>query len=125
MNEKEQEIYDLLLKMLHAIKQGDADTYTRLTSKELTCIEPETGGHIVDGLPFHLFLVERTSNDQEYHIEVVNPKIKVYDDTAYTSYTLIVTRWDEGEPVFNQFYETRIFHKEHGLWKMVHFHRSE
>jgi len=121
---QQQEIYTVLIELLHAIKQGDADTYSRLTATSLSCIEPETGGHIVHGLPFHLFLVERTDHNQEYHIELVDPVIRVYDTTAYAAYTLANSFWTESGPVFNQVQETRIFSKENGLWKMVHFHRS-
>ena len=117
-------IYKTLLELLHSIKQGDASTYSRLTSSTLSCIEPETGGQLVLGLDFHLFLVEKTSKATKYHIEIVDPVIRVYGNTAYAAYILTNSFWNDNGPRFSQVQETRIFHKENDLWKMVHFHRS-
>jgi calcium/calmodulin-dependent protein kinase (CaM kinase) II len=124
MDSQQQEVYDTLLELLHSIKSGDVETYTKLSSDELTCIEPETGGHLVEGLPFHTFLVERSPKDKQYHIEVVNPAIRVYGDTAYAAYTLTNSFWKGEGATFSQFQETRIFRKIEGTWVMVHFHRS-
>jgi len=121
--ELEQSIYDRLLELLHAIKQGDADTYTRLSAKDLTAIEPETGGQIVEGLPFHVFLIER-STMADYHLEVINPTIKVEGNMAYACYNLVTSQKKDDTFRFDQVQETRIFQRIDGLWKMIHFHRS-
>jgi hypothetical protein len=40
-------------RLLAAVGAGDYGTYEALSSQDLTCIEPETQGHIVEGLGFH------------------------------------------------------------------------
>lgn len=120
----EEELKQILMKLLHGIRTGDVDTYKELVSKSLSCFEPETQGHNVDGLAFHLFFMEHSKIKDPYHLEIVNPIIRVYGDTGYTAYTLIQNKLKDGNYVITQVNETRIFNKENGKWKMVHFHRS-
>jgi calcium/calmodulin-dependent protein kinase (CaM kinase) II len=122
-SKEEQEIYDLTLDLLHAIRHGDVEKYKKYSSKTLTAIEPETSGLVVKGLEFHLFFLQNTQR-KEFHIELVNPIIKVYNDTAYIAYTLIENRLFDGKFNLKSVFETRIYHKEEGQWKMVHFHRN-
>lgn len=120
---EEQKIYDVTLELLHAIRQGDVEAYKRLSSEQLSAIEPETSGYVVTGLDFHLFFLGHTQK-KEYHIELVNPVVKVYGDTAYIAYTLIDNKLVDNSFKLKTVFETRIYHKEDGHWKMVHFHRN-
>lgn len=120
----EEEVKEILMKLLHAIRDGDATTYKELASEDLSCFEPETHGHNVNGLDFHLFFMEHSMTKDPYHLEIVNPIIRIYGDTGYTAYTLIQNKLKDGDYVITQVNETRIFNKENGNWKMVHFHRS-
>ncbi len=121
--QEEQEIYDLTIELLHSIRIGDVEKYKALSSETLTAIEPESNGNIVKGLDFHLFFLKNTS-PVDYHLELVNPVIKIHGDSAYIAYTLINSVLVEGEFELQSFNETRIYFKEDGNWKMVHFHRS-
>ena len=120
---EEQEIYDFTIELLKAIKDGDIEKYKQFSSESLTAIEPETSGLIVSGLDFHLFFL-RNNQKREYHIELINPTIRVFNDTAFIAYTLIENKVIEGKFNLKNVFETRIYHKENGTWKMVHFHRN-
>ena len=120
---EEQEIYDITIELLHTIRKGDVEKYKLLSSDTLTAIEPESNGNIIKGLDFHLFFLKNTS-PIEYHLELVNPIIKVNGDSAYIAYTLINSGLVGDEFELQSFNETRIYFKEEGNWKMTHFHRS-
>lgn len=122
-SKEEQKIYDLTIELLHAIRKGDVNKYKSLSSVKLTAIEPESNGNIVEGLDFHEFFL-KNSTPIDYHLELVNPVIKVNNDSAYIAYTLINTALVGGDFELQSFNETRIYFKEENNWKMVHFHRS-
>lgn len=123
-SEQEKEIFQILMKILHSIHQHDYETYKKYSDKDLTCFEPESFGHQVNGLEFHQFFMMHLPTT-EFHIEVLNPTIRVYNDTAYASYTILLSRKLNNEVKISSANETRIFHKENNDWKMVHFHRSK
>ncbi len=112
------------MRLLHGIRDGDIEIYKELVSDKLTCFEPETQGHNVKGLDFHLFFMQNSKVSHPYHIELVDPVINVYGDTAYAAYTLIQNTYDQGEYTIKSVNETRIFNKQDGKWKLVHFHRG-
>jgi calcium/calmodulin-dependent protein kinase (CaM kinase) II len=110
--------------LLNSIQRADIPTYRTLVSESLTCFEPATHGNRVDGVEFHIFQTEAQEIARKYHIELVHPVVRVYGDAAYASYTLLVSRDDEDGVTTTTMNETRVFTKEQGNWKMVHFHRS-
>ena len=120
---EEQEIYDLTVNILKAIRDGDVEKYKQYSSDTLTAIEPESSGLIVDGLDFHIFFLSHTQ-PSDYHIELINPVIRIYHNTAYIAYALIDNTFTDGKFNLKNVCETRIFEKELGVWRMVHFHRS-
>lgn len=118
------EIHRLLLRLLHAIREGDVDTYEEICDENLSCFEPETKGHNINGLAFHNIFMSNSKIEQPYHIELVNPVIKVFGDTAYAAYTLIQQVYKDNSFTITSVNETRIFHRI-GNWKLIHFHRSK
>ena len=122
--DSETEIKEMLKKMLHGIRDGELELYKEQVSETLTCFEPETQGHNVDGLDFHLFFMYTSKQTNPYHLEIVDPRIRIYGDTAYAAYTLIQNVQTSDGYKITRVNETRIFHKEDDNWKMVHFHRS-
>jgi len=113
-----------LAELLSSIQNADLDRYKQLVSDTLTCYEPETLGNRLDGIGFHLFITARHSLPKKHHLELVDPVIRVYGDAAYAAYTLVVSRDEDDAFTVTAMNETRVFVKEDGLWKMVHFHRS-
>jgi ketosteroid isomerase-like protein len=114
-----------LESLLDSIQRADIPTYRTLVSENLTCFEPGTHGNRVDGVEFHIFQTESQEIPRRHHLELVDPVIRVYGDGAYASYTLLVSREDEDAITTTAMNETRVFAKEQGDWKMVHFHRSK
>lgn len=113
-----------LMDLLLAIQKGDIKTYLDRVSDQVSCFEPESRGHLLRGIGLHRFLVERTSQEGDYHIELVDPLIRVDGNMAFAAYTLHLTEMtDQGEKIHVE-NVTRIFHQEDGSWKMIHFHRS-
>lgn len=117
-------LHQTLTKLLHAIRAGDIGFYKRHVSTELTCFEPESDGHIVDGLPFHEFFMTNFAMEGPYHLEIVRPTIQVYGSVGYTAYSLVILSKDEGKPKITSVNETRIWEYQDDRWVMVHFHRS-
>ncbi len=124
MDEEQKELYDTLVKLLHAIRVGDVEYYNTHTTEDMTCFEPESHGLQVRGRQFHEFFMSRISGDSEYNFEIVDPTIKVYGDTGYTAYNLALQRYENGAFKLSRASETRIFRKIDGRWVMVHFHRN-
>lgn len=120
---EEQEIYDLTVKLLHAIRKGNIETYKELSSETLTAIEPETSSNIVKGLDFHFFFMSH-NQPKDYHFELIDPVVRVYGNSAYIAYTIINSSHLDGQFKLGTVHETRIYHKENNHWKMVHFHRN-
>ena len=110
--------------LLHSIQRADIATYRTLVHQDLTCFEPETQGHRVNGVDFHVFITESQEAPRRLHLELVDPVIRVYGDAAYASYTLLVSREDQDGFAVNAMNETRVFIKQQAQWKMIHFHRS-
>jgi ketosteroid isomerase-like protein len=100
------------------------ETYRHLVAEEVTCFEPETNGAQVKGRDMHLFFVNNSTAPVNYFFEIVDPTFKVYGDTAFAAYTFLLVEITDGGTTSNTENVTRIFHKEQGIWKMVHFHRS-
>ena len=96
-------VLELTQKLLVAITSGDWDTYTELCDDSLTCFEPEALGNLVDGLEFHNYYFNLPSNGLSTPVQ-----------------STIV----DGKPVSSSMEETRVWHRQQGRWKHVHFHRS-
>ena len=122
---EEQLLHETLLQLLHSIRKGDNDFYKKHVSAELTCFEPESQGNLVDGLPFHEFFMTNFKTTDPYHLELIKPTIKVYGDTGYTAYTMVILKKTDEKAVMTKVNETRIWNRENGSWRMVHFHRSD
>ncbi len=113
-----------LLKLIHAIEKADGDSYRQLVAEEVTCFEPETSGAQVKGRAMHLFFVKNSKVPDQYFFEIIDPTIKIYGEFAFAAYTFLHAEVSGGETTSRTENVTRIFHKEQGDWKMVHFHRS-
>lgn len=127
MNRREREVMETLERLLHAIYCQDTDTYRDLVAEDVSSFEPETPMR-VDTLDFHLHYMRQQKATRhpsaQYRLDIVNPRVQVYGNVAIATYTLVVTRSDEGGIRFSTINETRVFVRQDGRWLMVHFHKT-
>ncbi len=121
----EQELLDLTQRLLDSIMQADWPTYAALCAADITAFEPEALGHLVEGMAFHRFYFERGGIQGPYHVTMASPHVRIMGDAAVVSYVRLVQRLDAaGNPMTTQSLETRVWHRQNGTWRHVHFHRS-
>lgn len=118
------ELLDLSRQLLDCISRADWETYQKLCDPSLTCFEPESGSHQVEGLEFHRFYFDLGSRKSQSTI--CSPRVRMLgEDAAVVSYTRLVQSLDaSGSPRTAAFEETRVWRREAGSWRHVHFHRS-
>lgn len=120
-------LLNLTQKLLDSIANKDWETYVSLTDEKLTCIEPETGNSICEGLEFHKTYFD-IPKDEDLIIKenILQPITKVFGDVSMISYKRvrqIINKIDKS--ISNTISaETRVWRRNDGSWKMIHFHRS-
>jgi len=121
-----QHLVELSQRLLDSIARGDWDTYAELCDPTLTCFEPEARGQLVRGMDFHRFYFDNLSFRSSSNITITSEDVRLLgDDVAVVCYVrLIQTLSDEGSPETARYEETRVWEKQNGVWKHVHFHRS-
>jgi ketosteroid isomerase-like protein len=117
-------ILDLTQKLLVSITRGDWDTYKEICCPSLTCFEPEAMGNLVDGLDFHQYYFNLPGGSTPVQSTIVAPHIRVMGDTAVIAYVRLTQKIADGKPTTVAMEETRVWQKQMGKWKHVHFHRS-
>lgn len=131
MNETEQEVWDTLHRHLHSIFAQDAETYRETTGADLSLYEWFVTPHRLDGLDFHLFMIEHswagTSGDFRY--DLWEPRLQLYGEpeaqTAVVSYTFMLTLVEsDGRLTHRQHNESRVLIRRDGRWQVVHVHKS-
>jgi ketosteroid isomerase-like protein len=113
-------------KLLDAIATGDWATYQELCDPSLTAFEPESRGQLVAGLSFHKFYFDLGGFGGRRQTTMVAPHVQLMGDVAVVAYVRLTQRtMPEGSPTTQAFEETRVWHKQNGSWRHVHFHRSK
>lgn len=124
-NDVSAEVLELNQRLLDSIAEGDWETYSSLCDPTLTAFEPEARGHLVEGMEFHRFYFDLGSGGGPRNNTMASPHVRVMGDVAVISYVRLVQRLDEaGRPVTICGEETRIWQRQEGTWRHVHFHRS-
>jgi len=120
------ELLSLNQKLLDSIVSGDWHTYENLCDPRITCFEPEARGRLVEGMPFHKFYFDLGKPARPPQATMCSPHVRlVGTDAAVISYVRLVQKLDaQGAPVSTASEETRVWQKQAGAWKHVHFHRS-
>ena len=121
----EDELLLLNERLLQAIDSKEWETYVQLCDVSLTACEPEALGQLVEGLTFHYFHLNRNT-DTANQSTICSPRIRMLgDNAACVTYVRLVQVVDaETNDTVRSFEETRIWEKQGGQWKHVHFHRS-
>ena len=125
MTEAEQEILDLTRQMLEAMYTADPEVHRLHCTEDLTSFEWYIAPYRIDGVEFHLRLIEEGGNGAPARLDMLTPKVQVYGDAAIICYTLLKTMFIDGQPPqFSTMNETRVFVKQEDVWKMAHLHKS-
>jgi calcium/calmodulin-dependent protein kinase (CaM kinase) II len=120
-----EELLELNQRLLDSIARADWATYQELCDPSLTCFEPEAHGHMVQGLDFHQFYFKLGPAKEPARTTMSAPHVRVMGDAAVVSYVRLNQRLGpEGSPVTMVVEETRVWQRQAGRWKHVHFHRS-
>jgi calcium/calmodulin-dependent protein kinase (CaM kinase) II len=120
-----QELLHLTQRLLDSIARADWTTYEELCDPTLTAFEPESQGQLVEGMAFHRFYFNLGGVKGEHNTTMASPHVRVMGDVAVVSYVRLNQRVDEqGMPVVMGMAETRVWQRQGGRWRHVHFHRS-
>jgi len=120
-----QELLDLNQQLLDSIAQADWPTYQALCDPSLTAFEPEAMGQLVEGLEFHHYYFNLGGPKGPHRTSMCSPRVRLMGDVAVVVYIRLNQRLKmDGNPVTTATEETRIWQRQDGHWKHVHFHRS-
>ena len=120
-----QELLHLTQRLLDCIARADWPAYQELCDPTLTAFEPEALGQLVEGMPFHQFYFELDGAQGQHHTSLCAPHVRLMGDVAVVSYVRLNQRLrGDGTPYTTAFDETRVWQRQDGRWKHVHFHRS-
>lgn len=121
----EQELIDLNQKLLNSIAHGDWGTYTELCDPTLTAFEPEALSHLISGMDFHHFYFKLSGGQIKPQNTIVDPHVRIMGDVAVVAYYRLTQYVGDGGGAGTRgTEETRIWQRQNGKWKHVHFHRS-
>lgn len=121
-----QEVLAANARLLAAIAGGDWATYAELCDPTITAFEPESRGHLVEGLPFHRFYFDLGGVKGPHNTTMSSPHVRLLPgDVAVLSYVRLVQKLAaDGSPVVSGAEETRVWQRQGGRWRHVHFHRA-
>lgn len=119
-----EELLKLNQRLLDSIASGDWNIYQELCDASLTAFETESHGQLVEGLAFHEFYFKLGGFSAQHHTTMAAPKVRLMGDVAVVTYVRLNQRVNNGQPTTSAFAETRVWQKQAGRWKHVHFHRS-
>lgn len=119
------ELLELTQRLLDSIAAGDWATYRELCDPTLTAFEPEAAGHLVAGLAFHKFYFDLGGTKGPKNTTICAPHVRLMGDVAVVCYVRLNQRLSAEGAVTHAFEETRIWQRQNGVWKHVHFHRSK
>jgi ketosteroid isomerase-like protein len=119
------EVLALNQRLLDSIARADWKTYEALCDPTLTCFEPEAMGQLVAGMEFHRFYFQLPSASEPFNTTMASPHVRVMGDVAVLCYVRLNQRvLADGTPATRAVEETRVWQKQNGVWKHVHFHRA-
>ena len=119
------ELLRLNQALLDSIAKADWKAYQELCDPTLTCFEPEALGQLVEGMEFHRFYFQLGAATAPFNTTMASPHVRVMGDVAVISYVRLNQRVSkDGVPSTRAVEETRVWQKQGGVWRHVHFHRS-
>jgi calcium/calmodulin-dependent protein kinase (CaM kinase) II len=124
MEPEADQLLQLNQRLLDSITAGDWATYQELCDPTLTAFEPEAVGQLVQGMEFHRFYFDLRGMPGHHNTTMCSPHVRLLGDVAVLSYIRLIQRLGETGPVTLGFEETRVWQRQDGRWRHVHFHRS-
>jgi calcium/calmodulin-dependent protein kinase (CaM kinase) II len=119
------ELLALNQQLLDAIAQGDWGTYSDLCDPSLTAFEPEALGHLVEGMDFHAFYFKLSGGHVKPQNTMCDARVRLMGDVAIVAYYRLTQFVDgDGHAGTRGTEETRVWQRQNGRWRHVHFHRS-
>jgi calcium/calmodulin-dependent protein kinase (CaM kinase) II len=119
------ELIRLNQQLLDSIAAADWTAYQELCDPTLTAFEPEALGQLVQGMEFHRFYFQLGGARGPHNTTMGSPRVRLLGDVAVVTYVRLNQRVrDDGTPVTTAFAETRVWQRQDGRWRHVHFHRS-
>jgi calcium/calmodulin-dependent protein kinase (CaM kinase) II len=120
------ELLTLTQALLNSIAAGDWETYQRLCAPDLTAIEPEAPGQLVEGLAFHRYYFDLGGVKGPHQTTMCQPRVKLLGaEVAIVTYARVIQKLGlDGHATSTTSMETRIWQRIEGQWRHVHFHRS-
>ncbi len=119
------EVLEITRQMLDAMYSADPKVHRKHSAEDMSSYEWYIAPQRIDGLDFHLALITGGGNGTSSRLDMLTPRVQVYENTAIVNYTLLKTTLDkDAPPQFSTMNETRVFVKLDEVWKMVHLHKS-
>jgi calcium/calmodulin-dependent protein kinase (CaM kinase) II len=119
------ELLELNQRLLDSIARADWNTYQELCDSALTAFEPEARGQLVEGMAFHHFYFTLGGAAGHHHTTMCSPRVRLMGDVAIVTFVRLHQRVRaDGSAWTAAFEETRVWQRQNGRWKHVHFHRS-
>jgi len=119
------ELLRLNERLLQSIATADWATYQELCDPTLTAFEPEAVGHLVEGMEFHRFYFNLGGARNPHHTTMSSPHVRLMGDVAVMAYVRLNQRVGaDGAPLTVAFEETRVWQRQEGRWRHVHFQRT-
>src|SRR5579872_4826418 len=119
------DLLQLNQRLLDSIAKGDWATYEELCDPTLTAFEPEAMGQLVEGLEFHRFYFSLGGFSSSTNTTMCAPHVRLMGDVALVTYVRLNQRIGPDRSPYSQaFTETRVWQRQNGRWRHVHFHRS-
>lgn len=122
------EILGKVHTMLYHISVCDLEAYQEMVLPNMTCIEPESMGLLVQGTQFHQYMFESTKRERpKVNCTIVAPHVQIMgNDAAVCSYTRLLQFTNSANVTTTERWsETRVFQRAGDTWKMAHCHRSQ
>ncbi len=119
------ELIQLNQRLLESIAAGDWETYSALCDPTISAFEPESRGQLAEGMDFHKFYFDLGAGTGPVNVTMCSPHVRMMGDVAVVSCVRLVQRLDAtGSPITARGEETRVWQRQNGTWRHVHFHRS-
>jgi len=125
MSDDARELLELNQQLLDSIDRQDWKAYAALCDPSLSAFEPEALGQRIVGLGFHEYYFKLESSSRPKQSTMASPDVRLMGDSAVVTYVRVSQRLAaDGTPVSAAAEETRVWQKQNGKWRHVHFHRS-